>query len=306
MTEAREQRHPPVSARQGDDYGGSSGAIQYHYDISRAFYELWLDPAMTYSCALWEDGDDLSSAQDRKNQYHLAQARADSAHSILDIGCGWGGLMRAAAERCDLQRMVGLTLSEDQAAYVRQLNIPNAQVRLENWTQHEPETPYDAIISIGAFEHFTKPEDSDEGKIATYRDFFHRCHKWLNPGGRVSLQTIAFGSMKRDEASEFINNEIFPASDLPRMRDIAAAADGIVEIERVRNDRLDYAKTFEKWAMNLRANKRRAEELVGSEVTHRYLKYLTQSSMGFYLGKIVLYRLTLRPISTDWASMATR
>jgi len=294
----------PAQALSAQDYGGSAQAIQYHYDVNREFYRLWLDESMTYSSALWEKGDDLVAAQKRKIRYHLAQSHADDARSILDVGCGWGGLIRLAADLPSVERIIGLTLSEDQAAYVRGLGLEKAEIRLESWTEHEPELPYDSIVSIGAFEHFTKPEDSTEEKIAVYRDFFRRCASWLTPDGRMSLQTIAFGSMKREESSLFINNEIFPASDLPRLDEIAAAADGIFEIVQVRNDRLHYARTFEMWAQNLRSRHTAAAALVGEEVTKKYERYLKQSSMGFYMGKLALYRVSLRPISPRWATMA--
>lgn len=286
------------------NYGGSLQAIQYHYDVNREFYRLWLDESMTYSSALWEEGDDLARAQQRKIQHHMTQARVDNAHAVLDVGCGWGGLMRAVAQLPAVESVVGLTLSEDQAGYVRGLGLKRAQVRLESWTEHKPVSPYGSIISVGAFEHFTKPEDSTEEKIAVYRDFFRRCASWLTPDGRMSLQTIAFGSMKREEASEFINNEIFPASDLPRLDEIARAADGIFEIVLVRNDRLHYARTFEAWAQNLRARRAEGIALVGEEVEKKYERYLKQSSMGFYMGKLALYRVSLRPITPRWATMA--
>jgi cyclopropane-fatty-acyl-phospholipid synthase len=294
------------AARDGD-YGGSASAVQYHYDVGREFYRLWLDETLTYSCALWDDAtpdEDLRAAQVRKIDHHLAQARAERAEAVLDIGCGWGGLIRRLTERFAPEHVVGLTLSEDQAAYVRGMSIANADVRLESWTRHEPLRSYDAIVSVGALEHFTKPEDSVPEKIATYREFFEKCRGWLTPEGRMSLQTISYGSMNRKEASAFINNEIFPASDLPRLAELAAAADGIFEVSLVRDDRLHYARTFQAWANNLRLHRAEATALVGEDVTKRYERYLKQSSIGFYMGKIGLLRLSLRPIVAGWAAMS--
>jgi cyclopropane-fatty-acyl-phospholipid synthase len=285
-------------------YGGSARAIRHHYDVGRNFYALWLDETMTYSCALWQEGDDLAKAQLRKIDYHLSQSRAERARSILDIGCGWGGLMRSAVGYPSVENVVGLTLSEDQADFVGALALDKAHVRLESWTEHEPECRYDSIVSIGAFEHFAGADDSPARKVATYRDFFERCRAWLTPGGRMSLQTIAFGSMRREEASPFISKEIFPESDLPRLEEIAAAADGILEITRVRNDRLDYARTVAAWAQRLRATRTEALALVGADVVGRYERYLKQTSMGFYVGKLALYRVSLRPISDRWPAMA--
>jgi cyclopropane-fatty-acyl-phospholipid synthase len=289
------------------DYGGSAEAIRYHYDVGRAFYALWLDETMSYSSALWESPtttEPLAAAQHRKIAHHLENARASRARRLLDIGCGWGGLMRAAAQLPNVEQIVGLTLSEDQAACVREIGNPKFEVRLENWVDHRPAAPYDSIVSIGAFEHFAKPSDTIEEKIKVYRDFFSACRSWLAPEGRMSLQTIAYGTMKREEASQFINQEIFPDADLPTLAEICTAAEGVMEITAVVNHRLHYARTFETWAANLKKNHAQAVKLVGEETTVRYERYLTQSSTGFYMGKIGLLRLALRPIGSSWRQMA--
>jgi cyclopropane-fatty-acyl-phospholipid synthase len=289
------------------DYGGSAEAIRYHYDVGREFYALWLDDTMSYSSALWDAADPkdtLLASQRRKIAYHLDNARALRATRLLDIGCGWGGVMRAAAALPNVRQIVGLTLSEDQAACVRNAGNPKFEVRLENWVNHKPTAPYDSIVSIGAFEHFAKPSETIEEKIKVYRDFFTVCRSWLTPEGRMSLQTIAYGSMKREEASQFINEEIFPDADLPTLAEIASAAEGVMEIVSVANHRLHYARTFETWASNLKKNHAKAVELVGEETTVRYERYLMQSSTGFYMGKIGLLRLALRPINSSWRQMA--
>lgn len=282
------------------EYGGSSTAVRYHYDVNREFYRLWLDDTMSYSCALWSDGsggEDLHQAQKAKIDHHLSVAKAQDAKSLLDIGCGWGGLLKAASSSENIEAIVGLTLSEDQTAYVKNLELPNTKVLMESWAVHKPELLYDSIISIGALEHFAKPEDSSEEKVEIYRDFFTRCESWLSPGGRMSLQTIAYGSMRNEDASEFINNEIFPSADLPRLAEIAKAADGLLEVMTCLNHRLHYAKTFETWARNLKRKKGDAVELVGAEITERYERYLTQSAIGFYSGKISLLRIGFRSCS---------
>ncbi|MBT2323911.1 class I SAM-dependent methyltransferase [Variovorax paradoxus] len=288
------------------EYGGSAQAVQYHYDVGRAFYQLWLDESLTYSCALWTHGEDdtLQLAQQRKIALHIEAARAASADSVLDIGCGWGGLLRQLSACGTGKRIVGLTLSVDQAAYVRSMKLPGAEIRLESWTHHTPSAPYDAIISVGALEHFAKPDDTIEKKVAMYRDFFRRCSDWLAPEGRMSLQTIAYGTMKREEASEFINTEIFPSADLPTLGEIVQAAEGVFEITTVWNDRLHYARTFAAWAENLRRRHDEAVAVVGEELTRRYERYLTQSSVGFMMGKIGLLRLALRLVSRKWSTLA--
>ena len=278
--------------------GASAAAIQAHYDVGNAFYKLWLDPSMTYSCALWDGPDDdrdLAAAQQNKIAWHLKSAGVARAKRVMDIGCGWGATLNACTALPNVEHGVGLTLSEAQAEAVRAHNNPKLEVRLESWADHKPTAPYDSIISIGAFEHFTKPEDDAAAKIAIYRNFFGKCRQWIDPKGSMSLQTISYGRALRDNSKALLI-DIFPDSDLPRLEEIVIAADGLFEVVMVRNDRLDYGRTCEIWANNLRAKRAEAIALVGKEQTQRYERYLKASAFGFITGKLGLLRLTLRPI----------
>jgi cyclopropane-fatty-acyl-phospholipid synthase len=271
-------------------------AIRYHYDVGNEFYRLWLDHSLTYSCAM-PDGprDTLEEAQARKLKYHLSAIEADRAGSVLDIGCGWGSLLRHLSLRQLVPRSVGLTLSDEQAAYIRSREYPGVEVRTENYLSYEPGARFDAIVSIGAFEHFARPDDSQAAKVAVYRQFFDRCRGWLTADGALSLQTIAYANMSRDDASEFMKTEVFPDADLPTLAEITAAADRIFEIQTVRNDRLDYAWTCEQWARRLRGQREAARRLAGQETVTRYERYLRLSALGFRMGKLCLLRLVMRP-----------
>lgn len=280
--------------------GASAEAIQAHYDVGNAFYALWLDRTMTYSAALWDGPDDprdLAEAQANKIAWHLASARAAQARRLLDIGCGWGATLSAASALPNIEHAQGLTLSEEQADHIRALGLRKVDVRIESWADHNPAEPYDSIISIGAFEHFTKPTDDAAAKIAIYRAFFERCHAWLSRDGYLSLQTIAYGTMKRTDPNVAMMSEIFPDSDLPRLEEIVVAADGLFEIVMLRNDRLDYARTCEMWAKRLRRVRAKATELVGAAQVARYERYLRLSAFGFRAGNINLLRFTLRRIA---------
>ena len=221
----------------------AAAAIRHHYDAGNEFYRLWLDSSLSYSCAWREKPDDtLELAQENKLRHHLDAVDSAGAESVLDIGCGWGAILQRLSGR-GVARSVGLTLSPKQAEYVNSLGLPGVSVRLENWLDYRPERPFDGIISIGAFEHFATPEDSPEQKIAVYREFFERCRDWLRPGGALSLQTIAYANMAREQASSFMQQEIFPDADLPTLAEITAAAEGIFEVRSLSNGRLDYAWT---------------------------------------------------------------
>jgi cyclopropane-fatty-acyl-phospholipid synthase len=287
--------------REGAKYGGSPEGIRHHYDIGNDFWRLMLGPSYTYSAALFARPDeDLDAAQDHKIDWHLTSAGTDRATSVLEVGCGWGTILRRLSAKPEIQRIVGLTLSDAQAEYLGSLKLPRVEVRVENWAVHEPVEPYDSIISIGAFEHFAKYEETPEEKVSVYRDFFERCRRWLSAGGYMSLQTIAYGNMKRDAASDFMNKEIYPDSDLPYLSEIIEAVDGQFEVVAVRNDRLDYARSYDGWAANLRRRRDEAVKMVGEEQVTRFERFFKLGSLGFRMGKLQLLRFTLRPISKSW------
>jgi cyclopropane-fatty-acyl-phospholipid synthase len=287
--------------REGDKYGGSAEGIRHHYDIGNDFWRLMLGPTFTYSAALFSQPNEaLDVAQNRKIDWHLASAGVERAKSVLEVGCGWGTIMRRLSETPAIERIVGLTLSDAQAEYLASLQLPRVKIRVENWAIHEPAEPYDSIISIGAFEHFAKAEENAEEKMIVYRDFFERCHRWLSPRGCMSLQTIAYGNMKREQASDFMNTEIYPDSDLPFLAEIVAAVDGLFEIVAVRNDRLDYARSYDGWANNLRQQRSEAIRMVGEEQVRRFERFFKLGSVGFRMGKLNLLRFTLRPIVSNW------
>lgn len=284
--------------------GASAEAIQAHYDVGNEFYALWLDETLTYSAALWDGPEDqrpLAWAQHNKIAWHLRSAQVEQAKRVLDIGCGWGAVVKAAAEAPTVEHVMGLTLSQAQADHILANHIlvdrpPRIEVRLESWADHSPAQAYDSIISIGAFEHFTKPDDDAAAKTAIYRDFFGKCRSWLNPKGGMSLQTIAYGKLRRDDPNVKLMAQIFPDSDLPRLEEIVVACEGLFEIVMLRNDRIDYARTCEQWANNLRARRKEATALVGPEQVARYERYLKLSAYGFWTGNLALLRLALRPI----------
>jgi cyclopropane-fatty-acyl-phospholipid synthase len=282
--------------------GGTESAIRHHYDASNTFYRLWLDESMTYSCALWDDHDssaDLATAQRKKIAYHLDCAGIGRARHVLDIGCGWGAVLAQALSQKQMETATGLTLSEAQLQHLVARNLPNLDVRKESWVDHKPSVSYDSIISIGAFEHFASPGNTSDEKVDLYREFFEKCRSWLSPTGRMSLQTIAYGTMRAEEASEFINLHIFPDSELPQPHEILQAASGIFEVTLLRNDRIHYGRTCDIWYRNLRRQRDIAVKLVGTEKVSQYEKYLRMSSFGFYSGKICLLRLALTPIFTE-------
>jgi cyclopropane-fatty-acyl-phospholipid synthase len=244
-----------------------------------------------------KDSESLERAQERKLEYHIQQARATAADRVLDVGCGWGALQKRLVNVHKVRLATGLTLSENQADWIRSMGLPGVEVRVESWSDHVPTTTYDAIISIGAFEHFAKPSSSRIDRLGGYREFFELCYRWLRPGGWMSVQTIGLGAVDRGTEGQFVAENIFPESDLPRLGEIADAVEGLFEIVLVRNDRSDYKRTNQEFRARLRRNWLAAIGLVGEETARRFDKYFRLSAAGFHLGTTNLYRITLRRVA---------
>jgi len=280
-----------------DYQGASAEAIQSHYDRGNDFYALWLDETRSYSCALWDGADDtLLAAQERKLDYLATGANAPGAARVLDVGCGWGGMLRRLVERHGVSEVVGLTLANEQAAHIRSWADGRYDVRVENWVDHSPPTPYDAIVSIGAFEHFADFGMTRSARIEAYRRFFERCHDWLPRGGRLALQTNVKGNnvrMDRRTVKDllFIVDHIFPESELPWASEILEASERRFDLVSVRNDADHYARTCQEWLDRLVANRTTAESLVGEQRVADYERYLRASVNGFRDRHLGLARL---------------
>ena len=231
--------------------GAAPAAIQFHYDAGSAFFRLWLGKTMTYTAARFEDGianeaapDALDRAQDNKLRHHLNAIEAGPGMRILDVGCGWGTLMRYAVEVFGVEAATGLTLSEDQFEYVTSQGVSRVDIRLQSYEHFEPPGVFDGIVSVGAFEHFVKPTLSKEQKIAAYANFFALCHKWLAPNRRLSLQTMAWGNVPADRHSEISIQRFFPDSDLPYIEEVIEASKDYFEVLTFENRRRDYELTL--------------------------------------------------------------
>jgi len=277
--------------------GASNEAIRHHYDVGDAFYRLWLDPTLTYSCALWEAAtDSLADAQRRKLDHLIAAGRAAGTERVLDVGCGWGGLMRRLLGARGVGHVVGLTLSEAQRRSIAAWAEASAEVRLENWADHVPSAPYDAIISVEAFEHFADFGLPRGERVEAYRSFFERCHQWLPRGGRLVIQTGVKGNnvhLDRAMVSDllFVVRHVFPESELPWASEIMEASERRFELVSFRNDPADYARTLGEWLRRLLANRARAEELLGEERVADYERYLRAAVTAYERGHLGLLRL---------------
>lgn len=287
----------------------SASDIEYHYGTGNEFYALWLDETMTYSAALWQpdsgsgNGEpELRAAQIAKFRHHLDLAGAPEAVAdggmfrLLDVGCGWGGLLREALVSGRVTAAKGLTLSAAQYEYVTRHEVPGLTAALESWEEHKTDRPYDGIVSVGAFEHFVTAGTPQAERVAAYRRYFGRCHTLLAEGGSMSLQTIAYDGVTGPDGpmGAFVTNDMFPGSTLPRLAEITAACDPYFSVQTLTTGAEDYARTLVSWYARLTAHSRRAEELVGAETVHRYRVYLRACEVTFRRGAATLYRIGMR------------
>lgn len=278
--------------------GASAAAIQFHYDIGTEFFRKWLGDELVYSAARWSDrlGDappleTLELAQAAKLDFHLNAVRAGAGMSILDIGCGWGGLLRRAINVFDVAETIGVTLSEEQFSYVRAEDHPRVKVRLQSYENLELNKPVDAVISIGAFEHFVKPGLERDAKVAIYRQFFERCRSFLRAGGRLSLQTIFWQAVERDRANDIVPSDVFPESDLPYLDELFDASRHHFRTIYLEASEDDYARTLHAWLTRLRHSRLQFPHIVDAEKFAFYEAYLRRCIVGFKRRRISLARI---------------
>ena len=279
--------------------GANAADIQFHYDLDRQFYELWLDKTLTYSCAMFRDGDDLASAQIRKLDFHLDQAEVTNCSRVLDIGSGWGSLMKRGINRFPHAAFTGLTLNLDQKNYVDAQALPNVSQYFVDWRDFHDVKVFDGAICIGALEHFASPGLDSAQRIAIYRDFFKKVSSLLKPDGALSLQYTSFDRMQERDFAQFISERIWPNSMLPRSFEPIAAADRILRLEHLQNDGYDYARTCRIWAQRLGAKKDAANDLISPHRVLDYLRYLRMSATAFESDCFKLVRATFRTYRGD-------
>ncbi len=272
-------------------------AIQYHYDNDTRFFALWLDKALNYSSARWFDplsgaqlATDLATAQREKVQYHLDAAKVERGSRLMDIGCGWGAVLNEAVTGRGATYALGLTLSEDQKAHIDAKAWPGVEVRLEDAFKFKADEPFDAAISIGAFEHFAKPNMPTDEKIAVYAEFFGRMAEHLKQGARFSLQTIVWEDVSFEWSNETLPETIFPQSSIPYIEEVIAGAAQTFRLQYLENDPKHYQLTLEAWIANFKAQRETIENQWGEEKYRFFLDYLRYSRLAFTRRKNSLSR----------------
>lgn len=211
---------------------------EVHYDLDNDFYRAMLDDHMAYSCGYWEKAETLQEAQDHKLALICRKLGLEPGMRLLDIGCGWGSLVRHAAEHHGVEA-VGVTISRRQAELARKRcqGLP-VDIRLQDY--RDIDEKFDRIASVGMFEHVG---------YRNYRHYMKIARRCLDDDGLFLLHTI--GQMNTDfNVDPWIERYIFPNSELPSMKQIAEAVEGIFVVEDVHNFGADYDPTLMAWHDN--------------------------------------------------------
>ena len=257
-------------------------AIRYHYDVSNDFYALWLDRNMVYSCGYFKSGDeDIHTAQEQKLDHICRKLRLRPGDKLLDIGCGWGGLVRWAVKHYGVDA-TGITLSRNQhalaSARIRVDGLENrCRVLLQDYRDVPGEGVYDKISSVGMFEHVG---------LKNLPLYFGVVHRLLKDGGIVMNHGITSVDPESRSvglgAGDFVEKYVFPHGELPHaslaLREMSAAGLEVMDIETLR---LHYAKTLWHWSERLEANLERAREYAGDKRLRIWRAYLAGCAHAF-------------------------
>lgn len=292
------QRHPLMGRmrrRFGHTRESDSEAIQYHYDVSNAFYAPWLGESMVYSCGYFERGDEsLDAAQAQKIDHILNKIRLQPGQRLLDIGCGWGALVLRAAQHFGAQ-CVGVTLSPNQAELARErVRAAGLQHRIEIRLQDYRDVsdpPFDRITSVGMFEHVGLDH------LVAY---FSQVRQLLKPDGWAMnhgiTSTDAQDGETRHGGGHFIDRYVFPRGELPHISTVLRSLqEGGLEAVDVENLRRHYQRTTQLWAEAFEAQTDRIKPLVDERRWRIWRVYLAGCAWAFDNDEVSIYQVLCRP-----------
>ena len=273
-----------------------AAAIRHHYDVSNAFYRLVLGPSMTYSCAVFRDpAESLEQAQANKYELICRKLGLEPGMRLLDVGCGWGGMAIHAAAHHGV-RAVGVTISKRQAELAEKRAAEAGlselvEIRVQDYRE-VADGPYDAISSIGMFEHV------GEARLAEY---FTRLRSLVRPGGRLLNHGISHppGQRARLPRRSFINRYVFPDGELHEVgRVVSITQQTGFEVRHLEALREHYGMTLRRWVANLEAAWDQAVEEAGEARARVWRLYMAASAMNFEAGRTQIHQI-LAATTTD-------
>lgn len=277
--------------------------VRRHYDVSDAFYGLWLDKRLVYSCAYFHNGDeDIDRAQEQKLDHICRKLMLQPGEALLDVGCGWGALLQWAVERHGAIGY-GVTLSHNQFEHAKERLSSlggKASVALQHFAEIEGSAAFDKIASVGMYEHV------GADAIPSY---FEKIASLLKPGGAfLNHGIISPGGLRcGPSGGDFIERYVFPGGSVSSLavlvEEIAKTSLEIVDIEDLRPH---YARTLTLWSQRLEKNRERAIELVGAETFRIWRVYLAGMAYAFDHGLLSIAQVLAvkpqggRPAGRPW------
>jgi cyclopropane-fatty-acyl-phospholipid synthase len=275
---------------------GSRKNIVAHYDLGNSFYKLWLDPSMNYSSAWFSQGRDmpLQDAQNAKMLRALSEVKLQPGQRMLEIGCGWGAIAEMATRDFGVHA-TGLTLSDEQLAFARaRLHVgqlhEKADLRLEDYRDHQAAQAYDAVVSIEMFEAVGEQY---------WPAYFESVARQLKPGGLACVQSITIRDdlwERYRESTDFIQQYIFPGGLLPSPTQFRLAAEraGLEVVNQFAFGQ-DYAETLQRWRdAFLRHEPQVREQGFDEKFIRMWEFYLAYCESAFETGNTDVIQFTLR------------
>ena len=260
---------------------GSRVVGRRHYDLGNDFFQAMLDPAMQYSCACFRDTDDLAEAQRAKLDLICWKLGLRRGMSLLDIGCGWGGLAAFAAREYGC-RVVGITISREQEKFARAASegLP-VEIRLQDY--RDVREVFDRIVSVGMLEHVG---------YKNYRTYLESASQRLRPGGAFLCQSIG-GNRSATGVEPWIGKYIFPNSMIPSASQVTRAAEGLLVLEDIQNIGPDYDRTLLAWEKNFSASWDRFAARYGETFRRMWRFYLLSCAGAFRARSLQLFQFLL-------------
>lgn len=270
----------------------SARNVQHHYDIDNDLFQEFLDRDMQYSCAYFETPDmSLDEAQQAKLAHIARKLCLSPGQKVLDIGCGWGGMALFLAREYDVE-VTGLTLSDDQfthaqkRAEARGLNN-RVTFRKEDYRDHQGE--YDAIVSVGMFEHVGRPQ---------HQVFFHQVARLLKPDGRSLIHTIGRNAPPPSNSRTWIQKYIFPGGYVPSLSDMTPCIENSgLDATDLEIWRVHYAFTLAAWNERFQASRQTFADKLGERFCRMWEFYLLGCEAIFRYGDLVVFQVQLTHVN---------
>lgn len=261
---------------------GSMKVIDIHYQLGNDLFEEMLGSTMAYSCGYWKDAKTLDEAQRAKFDLIARKLGMKKGMRVLDIGCGWGGFAKHIAQNYGVE-VVGITLSENQAAYARKAcKGLSVEIRVQDYRDIKEQ--FDRVVEIGMFEHVG---------LKNYRPFMEGVYRCLKDDGLFMLHTIGTDTSETGAGDPWIDKYIFPHGHLPSIAQIGTSIEGLFVMEDWHNFGPDYDKTLMAWDANFERGWKKIEASYPPPFYRMWKYYLLSCAGGFRARTIQLWQVVL-------------